>query len=129
MDEFQTKAINTAANPQRTWRRYADDTFVILESEQRTEFLQNINPRDYHMQFTTEKPNTDGSIPFLYRLVTLLTTVFRKATHTDQYLHLDSHHNLYTKYSVYRTITHRARTVCANPGGPSEMQVSYLGTK
>ena len=43
------------------------------------------------------------------------TTVYRKTTHTNQYLHWDSHHNLFGKYSEVNTITHGARTVCTNP--------------
>ena len=43
-------------------------------------------------------PNQEGPLPFLDTLVfpgpnnTLVTTVCRKATHTDQYLHWDSNH-------------------------------------
>ena len=68
-----------------------------------------------------QNPNTDGSIPFLETSVspvpenTLLTTVYRKPTHTDQYLHWDNHHYLSAKYSEFNTLTHRARTVCVNP--------------
>ena len=61
----------------------------------------------------------------------LLTAVYRKATHTDQYLHWDNYHDL---------SANSARTVCANPqllqkadeqeeGGPSKIQVSQLDTK
>ena len=46
----------------------------------------------------------------------LNTTVYRKATHTDQYLHWDSHHAITSKYSMEGTLFHRARTICLNPG-------------
>ena len=45
-----------------------------------------------HIQLTVEVPNNNGPIPFLDTLVTpgpeyiLLTSVYRKPTHTDQYL-------------------------------------------
>ena len=47
----------------------------------------------------------------------LNTSVYRKVTHTDQYLHWDSHHAISSNYSVVGTLFHRARTVCSTPGG------------
>ena len=45
----------------------------------------------------------------------LSITVYRKPTHTDQYLQWDSHHNLSAKFSVINTLFHRVQTVCSNP--------------
>ena len=45
----------------------------------------------------------------------LNTSVYKKETHTDQYLHWDSHHPITSKYSVVGTLYHRARTVCSTP--------------
>ena len=72
--------------------------------------------------FPCEEAGEDGSISFLNMLITpdedgtLNTTVYRKPTHTDQYLHWDSHHAITSKYSVIGTLYHRARTICSNPG-------------
>ena len=52
------------------------------------------------------KPEADG---------TLSITVYRKPTHTDQYLRCDSHHHLSAKFSVIHTLSHRAQAVCSNP--------------
>ena len=79
-----------------------------------------MNSIDPHIQFTAETFKSGGSIPFQDALVssgpdhTLLTTAYRKPTHTDQYLHQDSHHNLSALHSVCNTLTHRTRTVCTN---------------
>ena len=68
-----------------------------------------------------EEIGPDGSISFLDILVTpkvdgtFSTKVYRKPTHTDQYLQWDSNHNLASKYSVINTLTHRARTLCSTP--------------
>ena len=43
-----------------------------------------------------------------------ITTVYRKSTHTDLYLQLDSHHKLAATISVINTLTHRAKTVCSS---------------
>ena len=62
----------------------------------------------------------DGSIPFLDTIVKpevnggLSITVYRKPTHTDQYLQWDSHHNLSAKFSVINTLSHRSKAVCSN---------------
>ena len=77
-----------------------------------------INKEDLAIKFTVEGNQENGTIPFLDTLVkpdtdnTLSITVYRKPTHTDQYLQWDSHYNLVAKYSVISTLPHRARTVC-----------------
>ena len=59
-------------------------------------------------------------MPFLDTLVTpqedgtLTTRVYRKPTHTDQYLQQHSHHNLACKYSVMNTLKHRAKAMCSS---------------
>ena len=44
----------------------------------------------------------------------LKTTVYRKPTHTNQYLHWDSHHDIPSKYSMIGTLFHRAKTICSD---------------
>ena len=43
----------------------------------------------------------------------LFITVYRKPTHTDEYLQWDSHHHLSAKFGVIHTLSHRAKTVCS----------------
>ena len=65
-----------------------------------------------------EDNKEDGAIPFLDTTVKpeadggLSITVYRKSTHTDQYLQWDSHHHLSAKNSVIITLIHRATAVC-----------------
>ena len=97
-----------------------DDTFVIIQKTQEDGFLQHINSIDEKIQFTKEASRGDGSMPFLDTLITinedgsLNTKVYRKPTHTDLYLQLDSHHSIAAKYSVINTLHHRAKAVCSN---------------
>ena len=100
----------------RKYEKFVDDTFVIGKVEHSQDLLQHINNQDPHIQFTVE-PTIQGSLPFLDTLVTiqpdntLSTSVYRKPTHTDQYLHWDSNHHITAKQRVYNTLAHRAKTV------------------
>ena len=66
------------------------------------------------------EPTQQDSLPFLDTLVTIqpdntfCTTVYRKPTHTDQYLHWDSNHRITAKQSVFNTLAHRAKTVSSS---------------
>ena len=92
-----------------------DDTFVIIKASHKQEFLDHINSIDQHIQFTSEESREDGPMPFLDMLIIpqedgrFNTTIYRKPTHTDMYLHPIS-----SKYSVVGTLHHRAKTVCSN---------------
>ena len=121
MEYLQQKALSTAPTPPRFWCTYVDDTFVIHKEVNKQGFLQHINSVDPAIKFTVEDNKEDGSIPFLDTIVkpeadgTLSITVYRKSTHTDQYLQWDSHHHLSAKFSVIHTLSHRASTVCSKP--------------
>ena len=110
MEHFEQKALITAPTP-RFWHRYVDDTFVIQKEIHKQDFLQHINNVDPAIQFTVENSKEDGAIPFLDTIVKpeadgkLSTTVYRKPTHTDQYLQWDSHHHLSAKFSVIHTLS------------------------
>ena len=121
MESIEDKALSSAVIPPRWWKRFVDDTFLILRKDHKEESLHHINSVDPSIQFTTEEQKEDGSMPFSDILVTpqedgtLTSKVYRKPTHTDQYLQWDSHNNLACKYSVVNTLTHRAKAVCFNP--------------
>ena len=115
------RALNTAPQPPLIWKRYVDDTCVIIKAAQQHSFLNHINSIDKNIQFTSEEPRPDGSIPFLDILLTpgvdgsITTSVFRMPTHTDLYMQWDSHHAISSKYSVIGTLHHRANTICSSP--------------
>ena len=41
--------------------------------------------------------------------------MYRKLTHTEQYLQWDSHHHLAARFSVIHTLSNRVQTICSNP--------------
>ena len=92
MESFELETIRSAPHPPYLWKRFVDDTFTIIESPHKNEFLEHINSIDKHIQFTAEDQRSDGAMPFLDILITpgedgsLSTSVFRKPTHTNLYL-------------------------------------------
>ena len=132
MEEFEVKALQSFPNPPSMWLRFVDDTFVISKAEHSQDLLQHINSQDPHIQFTVE-PTLQGSLPFLDTLVTIQpdntfsTSVYRKPTHTDQYLHWDSNHHITAKQSVYNTLAHRAKTVSSTQQS-MDKELSHIKT-
>ena len=63
MENFEKEALETAPHPPSLWKRFVDDTFVIIESQHKDEFFHHINSLDKNIKFTAETTKADGSIP------------------------------------------------------------------
>ncbi|BHF62151.1 hypothetical protein SprV_0100513200 [Sparganum proliferum] len=104
------------------WRRYVDDTFVIIERSRLADFQDLLNGIFPDIQFTREEEH-DEQLPFLDVLVTrtpngeLNTTVYRKATNTTRILNYHSDHPMAHKRSCVRTLFQRVKTHCSEPEG------------
>ena len=119
MEDFEIRALATSPCTPTLWKRFVDDTFTIISKSHKEAFLEHLNSINSNIQFTSEEPCEDGSIPLPDMLITpneegrLKTTVYRKPTHTNQYLQWDSHHAIPSKYSMIGTLFHRAKTICS----------------
>ena len=119
MEYLEQLAITTAPHPPLWWFRYVDDTNTKLKKLYAQEFLEHLNSIDPHIKFTTEEQQ-DNSLPFLDTLTviqedgSLRTKIYRKPTHTDQYLNFASNHPLDHKLGVARTLFHRANTIISD---------------
>ena len=60
---LKARALSTSPNLPRIWLRYVDN-FVVLKAEHSQQFLTHLNSLNTHIQFTTETPNQQGSLPF-----------------------------------------------------------------
>ena len=43
MEDFEIKAINSAVDPSRIWESFVDETFVVIDSTKKENFLEHIN--------------------------------------------------------------------------------------
>ena len=53
MEDFEIKAINSAIDRPRIWKRFVDDTFVVIDSTRKENFLKHINNMDQNIQFVS----------------------------------------------------------------------------
>ena len=89
MEDLAIKALSIAPRPPTLWKRFVDDTFIIIHRRYKESFLQHLNSIDDNIHFTCEEAQEDGSIALLDMLISpdengrLNTSVYRKATHTD----------------------------------------------
>ena len=119
MEHFEEIAISTAPQPPGWWFRYVDDTHTKQKSEYVKEFTDHIKSIDPDIKFTIEKEE-EGKLAFLDTYTvrnkdgSLSTTVYRKPTHTDQYLDFNSHHPEEHKIGVVRTLHQRAEAVTSD---------------
>ena len=97
-----------------------DDTFTILDRDRVDSFLQHLNSQQPTIRFTMETVN-DNKIAFLDASVSrepdgrLTTTVYRKPTHTNQYLAYDSHHPQSVKRGIVNCLYDRAKRLATKP--------------
>ena len=125
MEDFEKRALTSARVPPKRWDRYVDDTFCIMKRILVDEFTQHINSQNQHIKFTVER-ESNGMLPMLDAKImrredgSLKVSVYRKPTHTDQYLSFGSHQPLQHKLGVIRTLTHRADTIITEPQDKEE---------
>ena len=120
IEHFEQLAITSAPVCPSIWYRYTDDKFIKINCDTVRTFTHHINNIDDNIKFTCD-PEKDCQLPFLDTLITkkpnssIKVLVYRKATHTYQYLDFQSHHPLEHQISVILTLMHRAETTVTEP--------------
>ena len=117
MEIFQSLALSSFASALKFSGRYIDDTMFILKRLEVDDFVEYLNSIHPAIKFTVEHEQDNPCWTFSFTKiqdVSLSFSVYRKSTHTDQYLHFDSHQPLEHKLGVICTLKHRANTISSN---------------
>jgi len=128
MEDFEKKTTEQATHKPVCWFRYVGDTFVIWPhgQEKLTEYLNHINGLHNKIQFTMEIE--EGHLPFLdidiYRKTdaSLGHKVYWKPTHTNLYLHHNTHHHPANKQSILTSLIHRDKVLCDQDSLAQELE-------
>ena len=112
MEALEQQAIATAPMDCRPkiWLQYIDDIHEVVQKDCVQKLTDHINQVDKSgsIQFTYET-ESDGKTRFLDTFIvkkedgSVKLLIYRKLTHTDQYLNYKSTHPLYKKMGVIRT--------------------------
>ena len=98
MEDLEERALTTLTNqPLTLKKRFVDHVSTTTKPVSTQTFLEHLNSIEPCIKFTIER-ESEGKIAFLDSMVhhredgRLITTVYRKPTHTDRYLPFSSHH-------------------------------------
>ena len=117
VSEIYMQSLETTADqPHKVWERHVDDVFSIVHKTHLQELLEHISNLHPQTQFTKEEEN-NSTLLFLDTLVqqnhdkTISVKIYRKQTHTNQYLKYTSHNPTSAKRSVITALFDRADSV------------------
>ena len=118
MENFEQRALEIYSLKPKVWIRYVDDTFVVWPhgEEALNNFQTHLNRQHQSIQFTREDER-ENELPFLDVLVKRIgrkvdTSVYRKVTHMDRYIHYTSHHHPKALSGTIKCLKNRADCVC-----------------
>ena len=118
MVDLEGNVIPKLSTHMTKWKRYVDDTVTCIKSSSINYVQSVLNSFHKSITFTFEEEE-DNKIPFLDVLIlrngsSIETTVYRKFTHNDVYLHWDSFSPNSWKVGSLKTLLLRAFVVCSN---------------
>ena len=115
MQADQQTIIFTAQHLSKVWERFVDDVYSIVKSTHLENFFHHMNNLHQNIKFTLEK-EINGEIAFLDTLLKWnneknSVLVYRKPTHSDQYLHGSSDPQTSCKESVVSSLFNKAYSI------------------
>lgn len=110
----------TKAFPQifKTWHRYVDDIFAIVNKKLADDALKLLNLQDNSIKFTAEV-ESENFLPFLDIKImrnhnSIEFGIFRKTTHVDNYIKQDGYNPNSHKQAIFNSLTFRLVNIPMN---------------
>ena len=122
MEDYEGKALETYQD--------VDDPLAVIKTANIEPFTHHLSAQHTSIQWTIEL-EADVKLPMFDTLTTRMTdgslkfSVYRKPTHTDQYLQFQSHQPVEHKMGVIRTLTYLADTIISDPQD-KEREIKHL---
>ena len=119
MENLEMKAFQGYGTVPRVWKRFVDDVLAVVRKAEVERFLDHLNNTHPNILFTMELEQ-NRSLPFMDVRFTRLPSgalereVYRKPTHTNRYIHADSHQPMNVKSATIRCLVDRAFKLCSS---------------
>ena len=118
MQGYEHTATTTVLHPPKVWERFFDEVYSIVKRTYFENFFHHKNNLHQNTKFTMEE-ETNREVAFLDTSLKrnngeISVLVYRKPTHTDQYLHYNSHHQTSCKESVVSSFFNRVHSIVTN---------------
>ena len=97
------------------YARFVDDTLVLAKPSGMPTILQKLKSFHSQIQFTHEESTNNNDVHFLdIKITPAGTTIYRKSTHTGQYVHLSSFTPWCRKVAWLRSLVYHGHKICSN---------------
>ena len=118
MEAYQHTTITMELHQPKVREQFFDDNYSILKCTHLENFFHHINNLHQNIKFTMEE-ESNGKLAFLDTLLKrnngeISVLVYRKPTHTNQYLHYSSHPQKSCRESVVSSLFNRANSNITN---------------
>ena len=118
MVELESVLVPKINDNVKKWRCFVDDTFVYVKRGSIGYVLSVLNSFHDNIKFTYEQINSNRwpflDVLFIRDHEKINTTVFRKYTHDDLYLHWESFSPISWKRGTLKSLVSRAYMICSN---------------
>ena len=131
MESVESRILSNPSFDVLYWRRFVDDTWVVLPEPNVNNFLSFINGIEPSINFTVEREN-DCSLSFLDIFIkrscdfSFHVSLYHKPYNSNQVLSFSSYNPLCHKRAVVKCLTKRANVICSDVNSrPEQLETAH----